>query len=160
MLDTATFYEDYWLKKKGKYLVQVCRSLACEVCGSGEITRGLCEKLGIEVGETTDDERFTIVELECMGSCGTAPAAIINDVLHETTSLETLSAAIDQLPDDPADYHDPSIDFAAVTHPPEATASSAETSTSSSASAAEAGEDKGPRGGSKKSSKKSKKKKP
>lgn len=111
VLDTATFYEEYWLRKKGKYLVQVCRSLACEVCGSDEITRGLCDKLGIDVGETTDDERFTLVELECLGSCGTAPVAMVNDVLHEDASLQSVSRIIDALPDDPHHYGDPTIDF-------------------------------------------------
>ena len=109
--DTASFYEEYWLKKKGKYLLQVCRSLACEVCGSDEITANLCEKLGIDVGETTDDERFTIVELECLGSCGTAPVAMINDVLHENVTPQSVAEMIDNLPDDPHDYHDPEVTF-------------------------------------------------
>src|SRR5271165_5468782 len=54
-LDTATFYEEYWLKPKGKYLVQVCRSLSCELCGSKELTAKVKAKLGIEIGETTRD---------------------------------------------------------------------------------------------------------
>src|SRR5438552_10484197 len=72
VLDTATFYEEYWLKPKGQFLIQVCRSLSCEICGSNELTRSVKEKLGIELGETTPDERFTLVELECLGVCGTA----------------------------------------------------------------------------------------
>ena len=111
VLDTATFYEEYWLRPKGKYLVQICRSLACEITGSDTIVAGLVDKLGIEPGETTDDGRFTLVELECLGSCGTAPVALLNDVLHETISLESISEMIDKLPDDPHDYHDPSVDF-------------------------------------------------
>ena len=111
VLDTATFYEEYWLKRKGKYLLQVCRSLACEVCGSDEITGRLCEKLGIEAGETTDDERFTLVELECLGSCGTAPVLMVNDVLHENVTPDGVAELIEKLPDDPHDYHDPTIDF-------------------------------------------------
>src|SRR5271156_5094449 len=62
VLDTATFYEEYWLKPKGKYLLQVCRSLSCEVCGSNEITEHLSKKLGIELGQTTPDGKFTLVE--------------------------------------------------------------------------------------------------
>src|SRR5438477_6608048 len=50
VLDTASFYEEYWLKPKGKYLLQVCRSLACEICGSRELTDHLCKRLSIEVG--------------------------------------------------------------------------------------------------------------
>ena len=64
-LDTATFYEEYWLKPKGKYLVQVCRSLSCEVCGSKQLTDHIRKKLNVELGETTADGKFTLVELEC-----------------------------------------------------------------------------------------------
>lgn len=112
VLDTATFYEEYWLRPKGKYLVQVCRSLACEITGSGEIVEGLLRKLDLaDAGETTDDQRFTLVELECLGSCGTAPVALVNEVLHENISLESISQLIDGLPEDPHDYDDPEIDF-------------------------------------------------
>ncbi len=111
VMDTATFYEEYWLKPKGKYLIQVCRSLACEICGSRELTEHCQKKLGIESGETTDDGRFTLVELECLGSCGTAPAVLVNEVLHETISVEQLDTVLDSLPADPHDYRDPTIDW-------------------------------------------------
>ena len=114
VLDTATFYEEYWLRKKGKYLIQVCRSLSCEVCGGDRIIEGLSENLGIELGETTDDDRFTLVELECLGSCGTAPVALVNDVLHENITLEGILAHLKTLPDDPHDYHDPFLESEAV----------------------------------------------
>jgi NADH-quinone oxidoreductase subunit E len=57
-LDTASFYEEYWLKPKGKYLLQVCRSLSCEICGSRALTEHLEKKLGIEPFETTADGKF------------------------------------------------------------------------------------------------------
>src|SRR4051812_11427365 len=95
VLDTASFYEEYWLKPKGKYLVAVCRSLACELCGSEAVTRRLQEKLGIELGETTPDGKFTLVEYECLGSCGTAPAALCNDVLHEVITPESMEKLLD-----------------------------------------------------------------
>ena len=109
VLDTATFYEEYWLKPKGKYLIQVCRSLSCEICGSSELTNHCKKKLGIDVGETTPDGKFTLVELECLGSCGTAPAALVNEVLHETISVAQLDKVLNALPDDPHDYKDPSV---------------------------------------------------
>jgi NADH-quinone oxidoreductase E subunit len=112
VLDTATFYEEYWLKPKGKYLIQVCRSLSCEICDSGKLTEHVQRTLGIEIGQTTRDGRFTLVELECLGSCGTAPAALVNEVLHEELTIEKLQKVIDALPDDPADYKDPSITWA------------------------------------------------
>jgi NADH-quinone oxidoreductase E subunit len=109
VLDTATFYEEYWLKPKGEYLIQVCRSLSCEICGSNELTRFCNEKLGIELGETTQDGRFTLVELECLGACGTAPVALVNEVLHEELTVQKLQQIIDQLPRNPRDYKDPFI---------------------------------------------------
>ena len=111
VLDTATFYEEYWLKPKGQYLIQVCRSLSCEICGSSDLTRHCRQKLGIELGETTADGRFTLVELECLGACGTAPVAGINDVLHEELTVAKLDQIIAQLPKDPHEYHDPSISW-------------------------------------------------
>jgi NADH-quinone oxidoreductase subunit E len=109
VMDTATFYEEYWLKPKGKYLVQVCRSLSCEICDSAALTNHCKKKFGIDVGETTPDGQFTLVELECLGSCGTAPAALVNEVLHETVTVEQLDKVLNALPADPHDYQDPSI---------------------------------------------------
>lgn len=111
VLDTASFYEEYWLKPKGKYLVSVCRSLSCEICGSKALEAHLKQKLGIEVGQTTKDGRFTLVEVECLGSCGTAPVALVNDVLHETLTVEQLEKVINGLPEDPHDYKDPTVDW-------------------------------------------------
>ena len=116
-LDTATFYEEYWLKPKGKSLIQVCRSLACELCDSGAVTKKVCEKLGVEVGETTADRKFTVVELECLGACGTAPVALVNEVLHENLTPEMMAKVLDELPDDPHDYADPTIDWKADPEP-------------------------------------------
>src|SRR5687768_14515873 len=106
VMDTATFYEEYWLKPKGKYLIQVCRSLSCEICQSKQLTEHVQKTLNLEIGETTADGRFTLVELECLGSCGTAPVALINEVLHENLTPEKLDAELNKLPDDPHDYKD------------------------------------------------------
>jgi NADH-quinone oxidoreductase subunit E len=95
--DTASFYEEYWLKPRGKHLIQVCRSIACEFCGQQQITDAIREKLGIDVGETTDDGEFTLIELECLGSCGTAPAALIDEVLYENVTPEGIVKAIDEV---------------------------------------------------------------
>jgi len=112
VLDTASFYEANWLKPKGKYLIQVCRSLSCEICDSERLVEMCRRKLGIDVGETTDDKRFTLVELECLGACGTAPVALINEALHEELTPEKLQRLIDGLPEDPSEYGDPTVDWA------------------------------------------------
>jgi NADH-quinone oxidoreductase E subunit len=88
VIDTASFYEEYWLKPKGKHLVQVCRSIACEFCGQGALSQAIKDHLGVDVGETTDDGRFTFIELECLGSCGTAPAMLVDETLYENLTPE------------------------------------------------------------------------
>lgn len=86
VIDTASFYEEYWLKPKGKHVVAVCRSVACEFCGQPEITDAVRRHLGIDVGETTEDGEFTLVELECIGACGGAPAMLLDHALHENVT--------------------------------------------------------------------------
>ncbi|MBK7403207.1 MAG: NADH-quinone oxidoreductase subunit NuoE [Phycisphaerales bacterium] len=94
VIDTASFYEEYWLKPKGRHVVAVCRSIACEFCGQPEITDALKGHLGIDVGETTEDGEFTLIELECLGSCGTAPAMLIDETLHENVRPDQLAGLL------------------------------------------------------------------
>lgn len=93
--DTASFYEEYWLKPKGKHLIAVCRSIACECMNYQKITDTIREKLGIEVGETTPDGQFTLVEVECLGSCDSAPVALFDERLHEWLTPEKALHAIE-----------------------------------------------------------------
>ena len=97
VIDTASFYEEYWLKPKGRHLIQVCRSVACEVCGHQGITDAVREKLGIEVGETTDDGEFTLIELECLGACDMAPVALIDETLYEGLTAASVVKTIDEV---------------------------------------------------------------
>lgn len=116
VLDTASFYEEYWLKPKGKYLIQVCRSLSCEVCGSNDITAQCKKKYGIEIGQTTPDGQFTLVELECLGACGTAPVALVNEVLYEELTPQNFDQVLDSLPKDPHHQQDPFITWTEEDH--------------------------------------------
>lgn len=88
VMDTATFYEEYALAPRGRHVIGVCRSIACEFCGQPQVTEAIKNALGIDVGETTDDGKVCLVELECVGSCGTAPAALIDEELHEQLTPE------------------------------------------------------------------------
>ena len=99
VVDAVTFYEEFQLKPVGKYLVQVCRSISCELCGYRDLSARVQEKLGILPGETTEDGKFTLVELECLGSCDTAPVALINEHLHENLDWPALESLLDGLPD-------------------------------------------------------------
>ncbi len=99
VLDTVSFYEEFWEKPKGEHLISVCRSIACEFCDATACTEAVKKKLDIDVGETSEDGKFTLVELECIGSCGTAPAALLDEDLHENLTPERLCTMIDQLKD-------------------------------------------------------------
>lgn len=97
MLDTATFYEEYWLTPKGKYLIMVCQSISCELMNHGQLLEMIQDKLGIVPGETTDDGKFTLMTAECLGSCGAAPCALIDETLHENLTAENFDAQIGAL---------------------------------------------------------------
>ncbi len=96
VLDTASFYEEYWLKPKGEHIVSVCRSIACEFCGQRELSEAIKAHLDIDIGETTEDNAFTLVELECIGACGGAPAMLVNETLYETVSPDRAREILDQ----------------------------------------------------------------
>lgn len=94
--DTASFYEEFWLTPKGAHVVAVCRSLACEICDHKSITDACRARLGIEPGETTDDGKFTLVELECLGLCEGAPACLVDHDMHMNATPASIVKAIDE----------------------------------------------------------------
>ena len=98
VIDTVTFYEEYWTNPKGEHVVAVCRSIACEFCGQGEVTQACKDKLGIDVGETTEDGKYTLIELECLGACGGAPAMLVDEKLHEFVKPGEVASHIDDAP--------------------------------------------------------------
>ena len=101
VLDCVTFYEEYRIEPAGKYVIGVCQSIACEVCKPtcSEIIDHIRAKYGIEPHETTDDGRFTLLTMECLGSCDTAPVALVNEGLHEKLTIEQLDQVLDALAD-------------------------------------------------------------
>jgi NADH-quinone oxidoreductase subunit E len=105
VLDTVSFYEEYRTEPAGKYVVGVCQSIACEVCGHKTLVDHLRKKLDIEPHETTDDGKFTLLEMECLGSCDTAPVMLVNEKLHENLTLGKVDQIIDALPDKPVHGH-------------------------------------------------------
>ncbi len=78
-LEVATFYSMYDLKPVGKYKITVCTNLPCALSGAHEALACLKQQLGICPGETTRDNKFTLLEGECMGACGSAPVMLINN---------------------------------------------------------------------------------
>lgn len=78
----ATFYSQFTLKPKGKYKIGVCLGTACYVKGSQLILDKVVEKLGTDVGDTTEDGKFSIDATRCVGACGLAPVMSINDDVY------------------------------------------------------------------------------
>jgi NADH-quinone oxidoreductase E subunit len=93
----VTFYEMFHIHPKGKYLVLVCTNVSCMLCNSKNIMDAVEQKLGIRCGETTKDNLFTLEEVECLGSCGTAPVISINDRYYENMSGEKINKLFDSL---------------------------------------------------------------
>lgn len=93
----ATFYTMYYKKPVGRWHVQVCTNVSCMLRGSDEIVRCLEERLGIQLGETTADGKFTLDEVECLASCGTAPMLQANDLYFENLDREATLALVDRL---------------------------------------------------------------
>ncbi len=95
--EVVTFYTMFNQKPVGKYHFQVCRTLSCELCGKQEIVDHLKKKLGIKVGETTPDGRFTLSEVECLGSCGTAPMMqVSNEEFFENLTVEKVDQILEK----------------------------------------------------------------
>ena len=78
----STFYSQFALSPKGKYNISVCLGTACYVKGSGDVLERLKEKLGIDVGECTPDEKFSLEACRCIGACGLAPVLTVNDEVY------------------------------------------------------------------------------
>ncbi|MCC7345529.1 MAG: NADH-quinone oxidoreductase subunit NuoE [Deltaproteobacteria bacterium] len=95
--EVATFYTMFNLKPVGKYHFQVCRTLPCQLVGAESVTEHLQKKLGVKLGETSADGRYTLTEVECLGSCGTGPMLQLNDDYHENLTSEKLDALIASL---------------------------------------------------------------
>jgi len=84
----ASFYSMFRNKPMGRHLIQICTNVACMIMGSEKIVEVLREKYGIEPGGTSRDERFSLVIMECIGACGTAPAMLVNDDFHDNLTGE------------------------------------------------------------------------
>lgn len=95
--EVVTFYTWFNLKPVGKNHLQFCTNISCCLLGSDELLHHCEKKLGIEAGETTHDNKFTISHVECLGSCGTAPVVQVNNDYHENMTPEKLDTLLEQL---------------------------------------------------------------
>lgn len=96
-LEIASFYTMFNLKPVGKYHIQLCGTTPCLLRGADEVI-GFCKnKLKIDLGQTTEDGKFTLTEVECLGACVDAPIAQINDDYYENLTPESIDKIIDDL---------------------------------------------------------------
>ncbi len=95
--EVATFYVMFNTKPVGKHVVELCTNIGCSLTGADRIFEALKRKLGVENGGTTADGRITFREVECLGSCGTAPAMLIDEEMVERVTQEKAERIVEEL---------------------------------------------------------------
>ncbi|HRP89496.1 MAG TPA: NAD(P)H-dependent oxidoreductase subunit E [Edaphocola sp.] len=95
--EVATFYTMFNLKPVGKYVLEVCETGPCMLCGSDQIIEHIKNKLGIKAGETTADGLFTLKPAQCLGACGYAPMMQLGKTYREFLTIEKVDQIIDEL---------------------------------------------------------------
>lgn len=94
----ATFYENFSLEAKGKYVIRVCDGTACHVRHSVKVLAKLRNELGLsEEKKTTDDQLFTVETVSCLGACGLAPAITVNGEVHASMTEEKVAEILKEL---------------------------------------------------------------
>jgi NADH-quinone oxidoreductase E subunit len=97
VLEVVSFHHMFQVKPRGRYLIQLCRTTPCWLCGSSEL-RQVCRKfLGIEDGETSKDGLFSLQEVECLGACTSAPVMQMNEVYYEGLDPEAFEEILNDL---------------------------------------------------------------
>jgi len=91
-----TFYAQFHLEPRGKYIVRVCMGTACHVKGAGRLGDRVKELLGIAHAETTEDVKFTCEYVACIGACGMAPVIMVNDATYGSMSVQKLNEVIEK----------------------------------------------------------------
>jgi NADH-quinone oxidoreductase subunit E len=97
VLEALRWYTMFEQAPQGRHVLKVCRNIACALRGSDDLLVHLQRTLGIAVGETTPDGRFTLRTVECLASCGTAPAMQVNDTYHECLDVAGVDRILGEL---------------------------------------------------------------
>ena len=95
VMDCVSFYTMLYTKPQGRHIIQVCQTLSCSLNGADALVDHVTNKYGIKPGETTKDGRFTLMKVECLGSCGTAPVVQINKEYHEGLSKNLIDELLE-----------------------------------------------------------------
>jgi NADH-quinone oxidoreductase subunit E len=92
----ATFYNLVFRKPVGRHVILICDSVSCWIMGFEKILLHIQDKLGVKFGETTEDDRFTLLPIQCLGTCDHAPALMIDNDLHRDLSTEKLDEILEK----------------------------------------------------------------
>jgi NADH-quinone oxidoreductase subunit E len=92
----ATFYAQFHLKPRGRHIIRVCRGTACHVRGSLQILEKIKQTLGIDENETTEDLRFTLEPVACLGACGLAPVMMVDEDTHGRMTPDKIQSILDR----------------------------------------------------------------
>lgn len=95
--EVATFYSMYEHKPVGKHKISVCTNISCLLCGSEEVVHHLERRLGVKLGQTTGDGKFTLKEVECLGACCGAPMMQVGRQYYENLTPEKIDQILDSL---------------------------------------------------------------
>lgn len=93
----ATFYTMYNKRAVGRFLVQVCTNISCNLCGADEVLAAFLDHAGVELGETSADGNFTVIEAECLAACGFPTCVQINSRYFEDVSADDVPAILERL---------------------------------------------------------------
>jgi NADH-quinone oxidoreductase E subunit len=93
----ASFYTMFALRRVGKYLIQVCVGIGCDLCGAEGVTERFLELTKTRIGETSEDGRYTVVEVECLGACAFPTVVQVNDEVYEGVKAEDVEALLKEL---------------------------------------------------------------
>lgn len=94
----ATFYNRIYRQPVGRHVIAVCDSIGCFLTGFDALYQALQDKLGISPGQTTADDRFTLLPVVCLGACDRSPVLMVNDATHFNVTPATLDALLEQYP--------------------------------------------------------------
>ncbi len=93
----ATFYHIFMLKPKGRHACVVCTGTACYIKGAGALLEGIQERYGVDPGDTTEDDRLSVLTARCVGACGLAPAVVLDGSMIGKQTSDTLIAQLEEL---------------------------------------------------------------
>ena len=96
VLGVVTFYHYFTMQPRGRHTVNVCLGTACYVRGAKKVVEALAHELGVKIGETTPDRRFSLTAQRCFGACGLAPVIMIDDDIHGRVTPKKIAGILAQ----------------------------------------------------------------